>query len=68
MENHKIVPVCLICHQVPRGGIRAGIFIKGKFICDTCEKQLIEADKENDLPKDFLKNLRPLGLVICREA
>ncbi len=65
MENNKIVPTCLICHQVPQDGFRAGIFIRKKFICNACEKQLIENALQDG---SNIEKMRPLGKIICREA
>ncbi|MCL2817434.1 MAG: sigma factor G inhibitor Gin [Clostridiales bacterium] len=36
----KILPVCIICKQVPAAGIGGGIFIRKKFLCLDCEKEI----------------------------
>lgn len=41
MEEKKILPVCIICEQVPSGGIRDGIMISGGFICSKCEQEIV---------------------------
>jgi len=39
-----LLPRCIMCGQVPQGGIRGGIRIKKAFICTPCEQQLIHSD------------------------
>lgn len=36
----NLLPVCLICEEVPSEGLRAGVFINKKFICDDCEEEM----------------------------
>ena len=40
----KILPVCVICEQVPFGGIRDGILIAGSFICWKCEQKIVKTE------------------------
>ena len=36
----KILPVCIVCKKVPEEGIGDGIFIRRKFLCLDCEKDI----------------------------
>ena len=36
----KILPVCIVCKKVPAGGIGGGIFIRRRFLCLDCEKEI----------------------------
>jgi len=40
-EMGKVLPRCLICGEVPAGGIRDGIKLKKGFICGGCESKII---------------------------
>lgn len=40
-EMGKVLPRCLICGEVPAGGIRDGIKMKRGFICGECERKII---------------------------
>lgn len=51
--DHKILPVCFLCHKVPKEGIRSGFFLKGLFICSHCERDLINS-KPGDADEYFL--------------
>lgn len=37
----KILPICFFCNVVPSKGIAGGFWFKGFFICEHCEKELI---------------------------
>lgn len=45
-EAHRgvLLPRCIVCEQVPSGGIRGGIRVKKAFICTPCEQQLMQSD------------------------
>lgn len=45
-KSHKVLPVCYLCSKVPEDGIRGGFFLKGIFICNECEKELINSRPE----------------------
>ncbi|HAA89737.1 MAG TPA: inhibitor of sigma-G Gin [Peptococcaceae bacterium] len=36
--------MCVICEQVPFGGIRDGILIAGSFICSKCEQKIVKTE------------------------
>ncbi len=40
----KILPLCIICEQVPSGGIRDGIVVAGSFICSRCEQEIVKTE------------------------
>ncbi|MBZ4654554.1 MAG: Inhibitor of sigma-G Gin [Peptococcaceae bacterium] len=44
--GHKVLPVCYLCNKVPKEGIKSGFFLKGIFICEECEKELINIKPE----------------------
>lgn len=52
-KEHNILPVCFLCHQVPQEGIRSGFFLKGIFICNDCERDLVNS-KPGDKDEYFL--------------
>lgn len=45
-KDRKVLPVCYLCNTVPEDGIRSGFFLKGIFICNDCEKSLINSKPE----------------------
>lgn len=44
--DRKVLPVCFLCKKVPEEGIRSGFFLKGIFICNKCEQELINSQPE----------------------
>lgn len=46
-KAYKVVPVCALCKKIPEQGLRGGFFLKGIFICKSCENELITSTPEN---------------------
>lgn len=46
-QTNKVVPVCALCKKIPEQGMRGGFFLKGIFICKSCENELITSRPEN---------------------
>ncbi|HHZ16307.1 MAG TPA: sigma factor G inhibitor Gin [Peptococcaceae bacterium] len=44
----KLLPVCALCQYVPERGLAGGFFLKGVFICDSCENELLTSKPENE--------------------
>jgi superfamily II helicase len=44
--DRKVLPICFLCKKVPEEGIRSGFFLKGIFICNKCEQELINSQPE----------------------
>ncbi len=62
-DNQKIavlLPRCVICEQVPLGGIREGIKIRGGFICSHCEKTIVAMDAGSSNYNQILHKIRTL--------
>ena len=38
----RILPVCMLCKQIPEGGLAEGLCICGHFICSECERKIME--------------------------
>lgn len=38
-----VLPVCLICEQTPPDGIAGGILVSGRFLCASCEEEIVRA-------------------------
>lgn len=36
----NLLPVCLVCEETPIRGIRDGIILAGRFICEMCQQEL----------------------------
>lgn len=54
----KLFPVCAICGQIPKKGIRGGIRLKKGFICSSCETEIVGLTTETylyDQIKDKIK-------------
>ena len=40
----SLLPHCMVCGEIPEGGIMGGIFVRGQFLCDDCERQIVAMD------------------------
>ena len=54
----QVLPCCVVCGEVPRGGIADGIFVRKRFICVECEARLAEMRLERDEYERLRKHLR----------
>jgi len=48
----EILPVCIVCGRIPKKGIAGGIFIRRRFLCESCENMLLTAAYES---QDYLR-------------
>ncbi|MEW6663276.1 MAG: sigma factor G inhibitor Gin [Bacillota bacterium] len=39
-KTGNLLPVCLVCEETPVKGIRDGIILAGRFICERCQQEL----------------------------
>lgn len=37
-----LLPVCALCEEVPARGIRGGYMLNKSFICNDCEKRILD--------------------------
>jgi len=37
----QLLPRCIFCEQVPLKGIAGGYLIKGAFLCEDCEREIL---------------------------
>ena len=54
----KLVPVCLICKQVPAAGLYDGIYIRHHFICRSCEQLVCQSHRGEERYDDIAVRLR----------
>ena len=59
-ETAKILPRCLICGEVPAGGIRDGIKMKKGFICSHCERIIVSMEPGSKEYEDVIGKLKVL--------
>ncbi len=50
-EGATLLPHCIVCGEIPEGGIMGGIFLQGQFLCDDCERQIVALDGDR-LPQE----------------
>lgn len=55
-----LLPRCIMCGEVPPGGIRGGIKLKKIFICTACEQQLIHSEVGSSKYQDFLQKIKQI--------
>ncbi len=61
MENairHTAGECCLVCEETSL----VGIHICGRFICNECERKVVETDTSHEDYQYYLKKLRKLSL------
>jgi len=61
-ESGKLLPVCIICEQVPLEGIMGGLVITGNFICDDCQRELLSIACDDEKYKVFQEKLKKIWL------
>jgi hypothetical protein len=61
----KLLPICFLCNKVPSEGIRDGFFLKGIFICTTCEKELINSKPEEK--EDYMLTIAKLRRILFKD-
>lgn len=60
IKTGKVLPVCLICNEVPAGGIRDGIKLKRGFICSHCEGSIIGMQPGSSEYEEVIGKLRAI--------
>ena len=58
----KLLPICIICEQVPQDGIMGGVVINGNFICAKCEDELMSITTDDVKYKLFQEKLKKIWL------
>lgn len=64
-NERKVLPICYLCNKVPQGGIRSGFFLKGIFICNECEKKLINCNPEKK--EEYMLTMAKLKNILFKE-
>ncbi|MFV9511756.1 sigma factor G inhibitor Gin [Tepidibacillus sp. LV47] len=55
---NSIEYVCVMCGQKEK----EGIFIQGGFICDNCEKEIVQTEVQDEKYRYFIQQLKQLWL------
>jgi hypothetical protein len=58
----KLLPICVICEQIPLEGIMGGLVINGIFICAQCEEELLSIKSGDVKYKLFQEKLKRIWL------
>ncbi|MGI6452666.1 MAG: sigma factor G inhibitor Gin [Syntrophomonadaceae bacterium] len=53
----NVVPRCSFCHQVPEKGIRGGWKLRKIFVCQECEKKIINSEIGSPYYREVMGNL-----------
>jgi len=59
-EIGKLLPRCLICGEVPEGGIRDGLKLKKGFICGGCERKIVYLEPGSLEYEDIVGKLKAM--------
>lgn len=57
-EWGKLLPRCLVCGEVPAGGIRDGLKLKKGFICTGCERKIVDMQPGSTDYDDIVEKLK----------
>lgn len=60
VKTGKVLPVCLICNEVPEGGIRDGIKMNIGFICGHCERNIVVMQPGSSEYEEVIGKLRAM--------
>ena len=63
--GRKVLPVCFLCGNVPKGGIKDGFFLKGIFICSDCERELINS-RAGQKEEEYMLSIAKLRHILFR--
>jgi hypothetical protein len=58
----KLLPICIICEQVPQDGIVGGVVVNGNFICAKCEDELLSITTDDVKYRLFQEKLKKIWL------
>lgn len=61
-HSGKLLPVCIICEQVPLAGIMGGVVITGNFICANCQEELLSINSDDTKYKLFQEKLKKIWM------
>ncbi|MEN6351630.1 MAG: sigma factor G inhibitor Gin [Syntrophomonas sp.] len=59
-KNGKVLPCCYICEQVPEQGIKDIFRLGTKFICRSCEREIIMCDTNSPGYQDLIRKIKEL--------
>ena len=60
----SLLPHCIICGEVPEGGIMDGIFGQGQFLCTGCEQDIVALDGDAVSREEYLAMAEKLKKII----
>lgn len=63
--DRKVLPVCYLCNEVPEEGIRSGFFLRGIFICNKCEGELINSKPEQR--EEYMLTIAKLRNILFKD-
>ncbi|MCR4442133.1 MAG: sigma factor G inhibitor Gin, partial [Peptococcaceae bacterium] len=63
--ERKVLPVCFFCNKVPEEGIRSGFFLRGIFICEKCEKELVCSKPEKR--EEYMLSIAKLRNILFKD-
>ncbi len=64
--KRKVVPVCFLCNKVPKEGFCSGFFLRGIFICNECEDELIKSKPEKE--EEYYLTIAKLRRVLFKDG
>ncbi len=56
----QLLPRCALCEEVPLRGIMGGYLIKGLFLCETCEKEILNLKVGSSQYEFYLQKIKKL--------
>jgi len=62
-EWGNLLPRCLVCGEVPAGGIRDGLKLKMGFICTECEKKIVHLEVGSSAYEDIIEKIRAVLMI-----
>lgn len=62
-EMGKLLPRCLVCGEVPAGGICDGLKLKMGFICTECEKKIVDLQPGSSAYEDIIEKLKAVLMI-----
>ena len=65
-KEQKVVPVCFLCNKVPKEGFCSGFFLRGIFVCNECEEELIKCKPEKE--EEYYLTIAKLRRVLFQDG